>query len=50
MAPIRRTAGERAAAWVVTGPPGHLWSVTADVVVFWPRFLFARARRRFGNG
>jgi hypothetical protein len=38
-------AGKRLAAWAVTGPPGHLWSTTADVVVLWTRYLWSRARR-----
>jgi hypothetical protein len=36
---VRRSLPERLQAWAVTGPPGHLWSVLADIVV-----LFARAR------
>jgi hypothetical protein len=32
-------------AWLVTGPLGHLWSVTADVVLLWVRYALARARR-----
>jgi hypothetical protein len=43
--PIRRGPLERAAAWLVTGPLGHLWSVTADVVLLWVRYALARARR-----
>ncbi len=38
-------ARERSAAWIVTGPPGHFWSATADIVVLWTRYLWARARR-----
>jgi hypothetical protein len=44
--PIRPTPIERAQAWVVTGPLGHLWSVTADVVVMWTRYALAQRRRR----
>jgi hypothetical protein len=43
--PIRRGPLERAAAWLVTGPLGQLWSVTADVVLLWVRYALARARR-----
>ncbi|HEY1358060.1 MAG TPA: hypothetical protein VGF21_07130 [Thermoleophilaceae bacterium] len=39
----RRSAPERFHAWLVTGPPGHLWSPLADIVVFFAR---ARLRRR----
>jgi hypothetical protein len=45
---IRRGPGERAQAWAVTGPLGHLWSTVADVVVLWYRYLLARARARGG--
>jgi hypothetical protein len=34
MGVIRPFPGERALAWLYTGPVGHLWSVVADVVVF----------------
>jgi hypothetical protein len=44
--PIRRALPERALAWVVTGPPGHLWSVSADVVLMWSRWSLARLRGR----
>jgi hypothetical protein len=44
--PIRRGPLERAAAWLVTGPLGHLWSVAADVVLLWVRYGLARARGR----
>jgi hypothetical protein len=50
VARIRRTPTERAAAWLVTGPLGHLWSVTADLVVLWSRWLWARARGRRFDG
>ena len=49
MAPIRRTRTtktERAAGWAVTGPLGHLWSMSADVAVLWARVLHARVRGR----
>jgi len=35
-------ARDRAAAWVVTGPLGHLWSVVADVTVLFARYGRAR--------
>jgi hypothetical protein len=42
---LRRGPVERFAAWVVTGPLGHLWSVLADVVVLWARWGWSRLRR-----
>src|SRR5207245_1829247 len=36
----------RLLAWIYTGPPGHLWSTTADVVSLWARWGLAAARRR----
>jgi hypothetical protein len=51
--PLRRGPGERLAAWIVTGPLGHLWSVVADVSAFGLRMLgrrmLAGARRRTGT-
>jgi hypothetical protein len=42
-------ARDRAAAWIVTGPIGHLWSVIADLAVLFARYgrarLTARVRR-----
>ncbi|HWH43099.1 MAG TPA: hypothetical protein VNT32_00050 [Thermoleophilaceae bacterium] len=47
--PVRRSAGERLAAWLVTGPLGHLAGVLADLVSLWARYGWARARgRSFG--
>jgi hypothetical protein len=37
---------DRFAAWLLTGPLGHLWSAVADIVVLWARYLAARARGR----
>jgi hypothetical protein len=37
-------ARDRAAAWIVTGPIGHLWSVLADVAVVLARYGWARVR------
>jgi hypothetical protein len=44
VAPLRRSAPERLHAWLVTGPPGHLWSALADIVVLLARALLARLR------
>ncbi|MGH2716282.1 MAG: hypothetical protein ACRDM7_20840 [Thermoleophilaceae bacterium] len=41
---------DRLAAWLVTGPPGHLWSAVADIVVLWVRYGWARATRRDPSG
>jgi len=43
---LRRTGRERLAAWLVTGPLGHLYSVTADLTIFGAR---AAARRLGGR-
>jgi hypothetical protein len=42
---VGRNRADRAAAWIVTGPLGHLWSVTADVVVLWVRWGLSRLRK-----
>ena len=46
----RRTRAERLAAWLYTGPVGHLWSVMADVVVLWVRYGLFKVRRLAGAG
>jgi hypothetical protein len=38
-------ARDRVAAWIVTGPLGHLWSVIADLAVLLTRYAWARVRR-----
>ncbi|MGH2761625.1 MAG: hypothetical protein ACRDL4_15285 [Thermoleophilaceae bacterium] len=38
------------AAWLVTGPLGHLWSALADLAVVWTRYLAARAAQRMLAG
>jgi hypothetical protein len=35
--PLRRGPAERLQAWVITGPLGHLWSVAADLALFFSR-------------
>jgi hypothetical protein len=37
-------ARDRAAAWIVTGPLGHLWSVLADLAVLFARYGWSRLR------
>jgi hypothetical protein len=39
---------DRLAAWLVTGPLGHLWSATADIAELWARYLWLKARGRAG--
>ena len=46
----RRNTAERLQAWMVTGPPGHLWSVAADVVVLWARYGLFKLRTLAGDG
>jgi hypothetical protein len=36
----------KVAAWVVTGPVGHLWAGVADWATLLARYGWARARRR----
>jgi hypothetical protein len=38
-------ARDRLAAWLVTGPLGHLWSALADIVLLWTRYLARRVLR-----
>jgi hypothetical protein len=47
---VRRGPAERLAAWAVTGPLGHLWSVVADVTVLLARYGLYRARTLRGAG
>jgi hypothetical protein len=46
MTRLRRDPAERAQAWLVTGPLGHLWSVIADIAVLLARYGIARLRGR----
>jgi hypothetical protein len=43
---MRRGRAERFQAWAITGPPGHLWSAAADIVVLWVRYGWSRVRPR----
>jgi hypothetical protein len=45
VAKIERSAAERAAAWAVTGPLGHLYGTLADLTVLWARYGRHRARQ-----
>lgn len=45
---IRRLPPERAAAWIVSGPLGHLYGAAADLAALWARWLAARGLRRRG--
>ncbi|HYI98758.1 MAG TPA: hypothetical protein VEX36_03630 [Thermoleophilaceae bacterium] len=42
--PPHRGPGERLAAWIFTGPLGHLFSVVADIGSYWLRQLGRRIR------
>jgi hypothetical protein len=42
---LRRDPAERIQAWLITGPPGHLWSVLADIAVLLARYGLSRIRR-----
>ncbi|HEX5910528.1 MAG TPA: hypothetical protein VFY44_08535 [Thermoleophilaceae bacterium] len=44
--PLRRGPLERARAWLVCGPLGHLWSAVADLAVFGIRSALKRAGLR----
>jgi hypothetical protein len=48
--PAQRSPAEKLAAWLYTGPLGHLWSVMADVVVLWVRYGAFKARTLAGAG
>ena len=43
---LSRPRGERALAWLYTGPLGHLWSTVADLTVLWTRWIASEARDR----
>jgi hypothetical protein len=46
----RRGPAERGAAWLYTGPLGHLYSTLADIAVAWGRWAAERARARLRGG
>jgi len=46
MRPISLPPHVRVAAWVVTGPVGHLWAGLADWASLLARYGWARARGR----
>jgi hypothetical protein len=48
VARLRRDSVERAHAWLVTGPLGHLWSALADIAVLLARYGWSRLRRGGG--
>jgi hypothetical protein len=43
---ISRSPRERIAAWIVTGPLGHLYGTLADITVLWTRWGLSRVRAR----
>ncbi|MDQ3240575.1 MAG: hypothetical protein WKF33_05070 [Thermoleophilaceae bacterium] len=42
----RRAGGERLAAWLLTGPLGHLFGFLADAAVLWAAWARREARRQ----
>jgi hypothetical protein len=42
-------AARRLAAWLYTGPLGHLWSTVADIASLWTRWVVASARGRYSK-
>ena len=42
--PVVRAPGERALAWLYTGPLGHLYSTLTDIAVLWVRWIVSRRR------
>jgi len=40
---------DRLQAWITTGPLGHLYATTADVVVLWIRWGTSRLRHRLAS-
>jgi len=46
---LRRTAGERLAAWLLTGPVGHLFGFVADASLLWTAWARGEARRRLAR-
>ena len=46
--PAPRSPAERLAAWLYTGPLGHLYGMAADVAELSARYALARARARLG--
>jgi hypothetical protein len=48
---LHRSPREKLLAWIVTGPPGHLYGTVADITVLWVRWGRERVRRRIaGSG
>jgi hypothetical protein len=43
---LHRSRGERFAAWLVTGPLGHLYSVLTDLAIFAAEAVRRRLARR----
>lgn len=49
MSTLRRPPHERFAAWLWTGPIGHLYGGLTDFVLLLARILGGRARRSIGR-
>jgi hypothetical protein len=46
---LRRRPPERLAAWIVTGPIGHLYGSLADIALLWGRWGLSRVRARLSR-
>ena len=44
----RRRPSEKLAAWIVTGPIGHLYGAVADITMLWVHWMLSRVRARGG--
>jgi hypothetical protein len=47
---VRRPPGERALAWLYTGPLGHLYGTLADIAVLWAKWIGGKVRSRVRGG
>jgi hypothetical protein len=47
---LSRSAARELAAWLVTGPLGHLYSAVADITLLWLRYGRTLAARRLRSG
>jgi hypothetical protein len=43
---LRRRPREKLAAWLTTGPLGHLYGTLADITLLWVRWGASRVRAR----
>ena len=45
---LHRPPSEKVAAWLVTGPLGHLYGTVADITMLWVGWMLSRVRARVG--